>query len=269
MSNEQLPHQLAESVNAVIQTAQQLDVAKRIWRKDGSLWKTDDSNQKIIKNALGWLTVPDEMLAVADELTEFANVIRNRGFKHVMVCGMGGSSLCPEVLERTFGPQAGFPELLVLDSTDPDVIFDLTNRIEIEHCLFLIASKSGTTTEPNVFYKFWYDQVSKRSSNPGENFIAITDPGSPMAEVADKLGFQRTFLNQADIGGRYSALSYFGMVPAALMGIDVHKFLERQARAADVLSGYASRSKSRARSGCNHGRVPAERSRQADLNSGF
>src|ERR1700752_1102164 len=240
MSNEQLPHQLAESVNAVIQTAQQLDVAKRIWRKDGSLWKTDDSNQKIIKNALGWLTVPDEMLAVADELTEFANVIRNRGFKHVMVCGMGGSSLCPEVLERTFGPQAGFPELLVLDSTDP-----------------------------NVFYKFWYDQVSKRSSNPGENFIAITDPGSPMAEVADKLGFQRTFLNQADIGGRYSALSYFGMVPAALMGIDVHKFLERQARAADVLSGYASRSKSRARSGCNHGRVPAERSRQADLNSGF
>ncbi len=143
-----------------------------------------------------------------------------------MVCGMGGSSLCPEVLARTFGQQHGFPELLVLDSTDPDVIAAFAERIDIERCLFVIASKSGSTTEPNVFYKYWYDEVSKRRENPGENFIAITDPGSPLVETATELKFQRTFLNQPDIGGRYSALSYFGMVPAALMGLDIRKFLD-------------------------------------------
>jgi hypothetical protein len=140
---------------------------------------------------------------------------------------MGGSSLCPEVLAKTFGRQDGFPELLVLDSTDADVIADFGKRIDIEHCLFVIASKSGSTTEPNVFYKYWYGEVSKLRQNPGENFVAITDPGSPLVESAAELKFRRTFLNQSDIGGRYSALSYFGMVPAALMGLDVRRFLER------------------------------------------
>ena len=167
------------------------------------------------------------MIEVADELIEFADSIRKRGFRHVMVCGMGGSSLCPEVLARTFGRQEGFPELLVLDSTDPDVIAHLAAKIDIERCLFVIASKSGSTTEPNVFYKYWYGEVSKLRENPGENFIAITDPGSPLVETASELKFHRTFLNQPDIGGRYSALSYFGMVPAALMGLDVRKLLER------------------------------------------
>ena len=139
---------------------------------------------------------------------------------------MGGSSLCPEVCAKTFGPQYGFPELLVLDSTDPDVIADFAKRIDIERCLFVIASKSGSTTEPNVFYKYWYEEVGKRRENPGENFIAITDPGSPLVETATELKFRRTFLNQPDIGGRYSALSYFGMVPAALMGLDIRTFLE-------------------------------------------
>src|ERR1041384_7545591 len=202
-------------------------VAERIWARDASLWKTDDDSKKVINNSLGWLTVADEMLGVADELTEFAESIRARGFQHVMVCGMGGSSLCPEVLARTFGRQEGFPELLVLDSTDADVIAAFTERIDVERCLFIIASKSGSTTEPNVFYKFWYDQLSRRSENPGDNFVAITDPGSPLVKTAQELKFHRTFLNQADIGGRYSALSYFGMVPAALMGLDVRRFLDR------------------------------------------
>jgi glucose-6-phosphate isomerase len=144
-----------------------------------------------------------------------------------MVCGMGGSSLCPEVLTKTFGRQAGFPELLVLDSTDPDVLARLLDRVDIEKCLFIIASKSGSTTEPNTFYKFWYDQLGKRVDLPGKNFIAITDPDSPLVETAAQLGFQRTFLNQPYIGGRYSALSYFGMVPAVLMGIDIRKFVSR------------------------------------------
>ena len=207
-------------------------VVERIWSRDATLWKTDADSIKIINNSLGWLTVADDMLGVADQLTEFAESIRVRGFQHVMVCGMGGSSLCPEVLARTFGRQPGFPELLVLDSTDPDVIAAFAQRIDIERCLFVVASKSGSTTEPNVFYKFWYDQLSQRAENPGDNFIAITDPGSPLVETASELKFQRTFLNQADIGGRYSALSYFGMVPAALMGLDVRRLLDRASTAA-------------------------------------
>jgi transaldolase / glucose-6-phosphate isomerase len=218
---------LTDRVNSAMEAAVVDEVARRIWSKDSSLWKSDENNAKVIKNSLGWLTVADEMLGVADELVEFAETIRARGFQHVMVCGMGGSSLCPEVLARTFGRQEGFPELLVLDSTDPDVIAAFAQRIDIERCLFIIASKSGSTTEPNVFYKFWYDQLSRRSENPGDNFIAITDPGSPLVETAAELKFRRTFLNQSDIGGRYSALSYFGMVPAALMGLDVRRFLDR------------------------------------------
>lgn len=218
---------LTDRVNSALETAHADDVAQRIWRKDASLWKSDDDAVKVIKNSLGWLTVADEMIGAVDELVEFAESVRTRGFRHVMVCGMGGSSLCPEVLAQTFGPQSGFPELLVLDSTDPDVIAAFAERINIERCLFIIASKSGSTTEPNVFYKFWYDRLSQRSETPGDNFIAITDPGSPLVETAAELKFQRTFLNQADIGGRYSALSFFGMVPAALMGLDVRRLLER------------------------------------------
>ncbi|HEV8167777.1 MAG TPA: hypothetical protein VGP59_00485, partial [Pyrinomonadaceae bacterium] len=208
-------------------------VAERIWARDASLWKTDEASIKNINNSLGWLTVADEMLGVAGELAEFAESIRERGFQHVMVCGMGGSSLCPEVLARTFGRQAGFPELLVLDSTDPDVIAAFKERIDVEHCLFIIASKSGSTTEPNVFQKFWYEEVRKRRENPGDNFVAITDPGSQLVDTASELKFLRTFLNQPDIGGRYSALSYFGMVPAALMGLDVRRLLDR-ARGAET-----------------------------------
>jgi glucose-6-phosphate isomerase len=228
--------ELESRINAGIEDAERAGVSKRIWKKDAALWKDDEPSQKIIKNALGWLTVPDEMLAVVDELTEFAELIRNRGFETVMVCGMGGSSLCPEVLTKTFGRQTGFPELLVLDSTDPDVLAGLLDRVDIEKCLFIIASKSGSTTEPNTFYKFWYDQLGKRVDSPGKNFIAITDPGSSLVETAAQLGFQRTFLNQPDIGGRYSALSYFGIVPAVLMGIDIRKFLSRAKEAEQTCS---------------------------------
>src|SRR5690349_5367548 len=213
---------LDERVNQALEQAQRENIAARILAKDASVWTADAPVAAMIKNSLGWLTVADAMLGVAGELREFSGDVRHR-FQHVMVCGMGGSSLCPEVLARTFGHQPGFPELLVLDSTDPDVIASFLARIEVEKCLFVIASKSGTTTEPNVFYKFWYDRVQS-----GENFVAITDPGTPLVETAREHGFRRTFLNQADIGGRYSALSYFGMVPAALMGLDIHRLLEFQ-----------------------------------------
>jgi transaldolase/glucose-6-phosphate isomerase len=232
--NERLTASLgkySEAVAGAIKEADKGDVMRRIWRKDAALWKPDEAHQKIIKNALGWLTVPDMMIGVEDDLVQFADRIRNvREFKHAMVCGMGGSSLCPEVLRQTFGKQEGYPELLVLDSTDPDAFSDIAEKIDITHCLFIISSKSGTTTEPLVFYKYWYDQVGKRKENPGECFVAVTDPGTLMEQMATEDKFKRIFLNPADIGGRYSALSYFGMVPAALMGLDVRKLLDRAER---------------------------------------
>jgi transaldolase/glucose-6-phosphate isomerase len=221
----------ADAVNAALKEADKGEVMRRIWRKDAALWKEDAAHQKIIKNALGWLTVPDMMIGVEDDLIAFADRIRGpRHFQHVMLCGMGGSSLCPEVFRRTFGAQSDYPELLVLDSTDPDVLETFKQKIDIKSCLFVISSKSGTTTEPLVFYKYWYEQVSKVTENPGESFVAITDPGTKMEQMATADHFKRIFLNPPDIGGRYSALSYFGIVPAALMGLDIRKLLDRAER---------------------------------------
>ncbi len=221
----------ADAVNAALKEADKGEVMRRIWRKDASLWKTDEAHQKIIKNALGWLNVPDAMIGVEDDLIAFADRIREGGrFRHVMLCGMGGSSLCPEVFRQTFGAQSNYPELLVLDSTDPDVLESFSRQIDLKSCLFIISSKSGTTTEPLAFYKYWYDQVSKVSDNPGESFVAITDPGTKMEQMATEDKFRRIFLNPPDIGGRYSALSYFGIVPAALAGLDITKLLDRAER---------------------------------------
>jgi transaldolase/glucose-6-phosphate isomerase len=207
---------LEARIEAAISEAQTARILKRIQEKDASVWTTDPSVTKMIGNSLGWLTVAEQMLPIVGDLRQFAEEVR-RQFRYVMVCGMGGSSLCPEVLARTFGRQLGFPELLVLDSTDPDVLAAFAEKIKDEQCLFIIASKSGTTTEPNVFYKFWYDRVQS-----GENFAVITDPGSPLVDET----FDNTFLNPADIGGRYSALSFFGIVPGVLMGLDIRALLE-------------------------------------------
>ena len=215
----------ADAVNTALAEAAREKVIERIWNKDATLWKNEESHQRVITNSLGWLTAPGQMLAVADELTSFAKEISASGFRQVMVCGMGGSSLCPEVLRQTFGRRDGFPELLVLDSTDPDTIDNFKQRIDIDRCLFVIASKSGTTTEPNAFHRYWHNEVAQRSATPGSSFVTITDPGSQMADTAAAEKFRRIFLNQPDIGGRYSALSYFGMVPAALMGVDAARLL--------------------------------------------
>ncbi len=215
-------------VRETLKEAARANAIERIWNRDPSLWKNEESHQKIIRNSLGWLTVPTEMLAVVAELRSFAENVRASGeFQHAMVCGMGGSSLCPEVLRQTFGRQESFPELLVLDSTDPDAIKNFRNQLDVNGCLFIIASKSGTTTEPIAFHRYWYDEVAKKRDAPGKAFVTITDPGSQMADTAATEGFRRIFLNQPDIGGRYSALSYFGMVPGALMGLDVEKLLRR------------------------------------------
>ena len=204
------------------------DVIRRIWERDATLWKEDEAHRKIISNSLGWLTVARLMLERADEIEAFAGEVREAGFKHVMLLGMGGSSLCPEVMRRTFGQQENFPQLLVLDTTDPDTISALEKSVDLERTLFVVASKSGTTIEPLSFYKYFYDRVrSLKNEQAGENFVAITDPGTLMERMATEAEFRRIFLNPSDIGGRYSALSYFGMVPAGLMGLDVRGLLKK------------------------------------------
>jgi transaldolase/glucose-6-phosphate isomerase len=204
---------------------------RRIWNKDATLWKDDDAHKKIIANALGWVTVVDQLVDAAPELAAFSERIRNDGFKDVMLLGMGGSSLCPEVFRRTFGRREGFPELHVLDSTDPATVKAFEERVNIAQTLFIVASKSGTTTEPLMFYKYFFDRVRQtKGDRAGENFVAITDPGTLMEAMATGDKFRRIFLNPPDIGGRYSALSFFGMVPAALQGFDFKTLLARAER---------------------------------------
>jgi len=226
----------ADAVGAAIKESEKGEVMRRVWRKDAALWKSEEEHQKVIGNSLGWLNVADQMAGVVGDLVDFAERIRERGFTHVVLNGMGGSSLAPEVLRRTFGRQEGFPELLVLDSTDPDTVADFRDRIDPARTLFVVSSKSGTTTEPLMFYRYWYGEVSRVKENPGENFVAVTDPGTQMEADATRDRFKRVFLNPADIGGRYSALSYFGMVPAALMGLDVRKLLDRAGRVMQACS---------------------------------
>lgn len=222
------PTSLDNSIRAAMEALETANAPRRIWEHDAGFWKPEPEHQKIISNSLGWLTVARMMLERSGELSEFAQGIRDAGFKHAMVLGMGGSSLCPEVFRRTFGHQQGWPELLVLDTTDPDTIADLESRVDLRWTLFLVASKSGTTIEPLSFYKYFFDRVSAiKGDNAGDNFVAITDPGTLMDRMATEANFRHIFRNPADIGGRYSALSYFGMVPAAVMGLDVAEMLNR------------------------------------------
>jgi transaldolase/glucose-6-phosphate isomerase len=228
----------APAVEEVIKRMNGQHFLRRLWHKDASLWKDEPAHQKIIRNALGWLTVAETMLEQVDELRASAERVRNDGFQSVMVLGMGGSSLCPEVLRRTFGRIEGYPQLWVLDSTDPATVRSMEQAVDIAKTLFIVASKSGTTTEPLMFYQYFFDKVSQvKPDRPGAHFIAITDPGTPLEDIARQKQFRRVFLNPADIGGRYSALSYFGLVPAALMGLDVKELLERTVDAAEACDG--------------------------------
>lgn len=203
----------------------------RLWRKDATLWKEDLPAQGQIRNSLGWLTVTQTMEEWLRELGEFRRDVREAGFRHVVHMGMGGSSLAPLVFGSTFPPgEDGLP-LTVLDTTDPATILRIERGIPLANTLFIVASKSGTTAEPSAFGEYFYARVKDlKGDRAGENFVAITDPGSPMVKLAMDRGFRKTFLNFSDIGGRYSALSYFGLVPAALMGMDVAEFLVRALR---------------------------------------
>jgi transaldolase / glucose-6-phosphate isomerase len=187
----------------------------RLWSKDASLWTGADESKW-----LGWLDIVESQLKTADKYVQFAKDVRERGFTHILLLGMGGSSLCPEVHALSFGKQAGFPELHVLDSTDPAQILAIESRVDLAHTLFIVSSKSGSTLEPNIFKQYFFE----RAGCDGSRFVAITDPGSKMQQVAEQDRFWRIFFGVPGIGGRYSALSDFGMIPAAGMGVDVPMF---------------------------------------------
>jgi transaldolase / glucose-6-phosphate isomerase len=209
--------------------------AERLWSKDPSLWSGDAQAQRGISNSLGWLEAPEKMEAALDELTAFAEEVRSEGFQYVVHMGMGGSSLAPLVFERVLGVgEQGIP-LKVLDTTDPATVLEIEGSIVLGDTLFIVASKSGTTAEPSAFGDYFYDRVRQiKGDTAGKNFVAITDPGSELAEQAEERGYRRTFLNFADVGGRYSALTYFGLVPAALLGADLRGLLSRARRMAEA-----------------------------------
>ncbi len=189
----------------------------RLWNKDGSLWKNHGATMEKIVDRLGWLDYDQSI--DRERLEALQTSMRGSRFKHVVLLGMGGSSLAPEVLADTFGTQADFPRLIVLDSTDPERIRQVEAGIDIANTLFVVASKSGTTIETTALDLYFWEQTGGK----GEQFIIITDPGSQLERVGRKAGVRDIFLNPPDIGGRYSALSYFGMVPAALVGLDLDR----------------------------------------------
>ncbi len=217
------------SIADVVAETGRARVAELIWNRDPELWKPGDAaHAAVIGNRLGWLDVPVAMRQRTAELTAFATEVRDAGYRDAVLLGMGGSSLCPEVLRTSFGSAPGFPVLHVLDTTDPVAITGLQGRLDLTHTLFLVASKSGTTLETTSHLAhFWEAVTAAGVADPGQSFVAITDPGTPLAGIATERRFRRLFENPGDIGGRYSALSLFGLVPAAVMGLDVGMLLDR------------------------------------------
>jgi transaldolase/glucose-6-phosphate isomerase len=214
-----IPDDLEQKIAARVELAQSEDVARRIWRHDETLWGGPGPE---IGNRLGWLTISQRMLDQTGALTQFVDQVRADGMKDVVLCGMGGSSLAPEVMRQSFERGGGGLDLHVLDSTDPAAILEVEGKLDLEHTLFLISSKSGGTVETLSQYRYFRSKIDN-----GRNFVAVTDPGSSLEQLGKADGFRHVFLNDPDIGGRYSALSYFGLVPAALMGIDVKALLDR------------------------------------------
>jgi transaldolase / glucose-6-phosphate isomerase len=218
-----LPKELSAAVAASLDDWKNNNKVARLWQKDASLWSNTDENKW-----LGWLTITEQQLANLGTLKQLAAEVKKAKLKHVLLLGMGGSSLCPEVLRMTFGKIAGFPELHVLDSTDPTQIKAVEKKLDLRKTLCIVSSKSGSTLEPNIFKQYFFEQVKKAVGEKlvGSRFIAVTDPGSKMQQVAEGDKFWKIFAGDPSIGGRYSALSNFGMVPGAAMGMDLGKFLK-------------------------------------------
>lgn len=222
---------LLEAENAAVEEGivelEKARFAERLWAKDAATWTADKDGQKIIKRSLGWLDAPLSIAAGLAPVRAFADEAKAEGFKKAVVLGMGGSSLCVEVLRAVFGAAPGRLELAVLDSTHPDAVAALEKTLDLDKTLFVIASKSGSTVEPNCLFDHFWHATARLGGKPGRRFAAITDPGTSLEKLARELGFRKVFLNPADVGGRFSALTLFGLVPAALAGVEAGAFLER------------------------------------------
>ena len=213
-------------IDAALAGLARQDVVGRIWRGDHTVWSEDPTE---ITDRLGWLTSADNMRDEIGSLTQFATDVKTEGYRHVVLLGMGGSSLGPEVLRQTFGSADGYPELIVLDSTAPESVQAVADAIDPARTLFLVSSKSGSTIEPNAFYGYFRQLVEQERGpdDAGRNFVSITDAGTVLDALGQREGFRQVFGNQPDIGGRYSVLSHFGLTPAALIGIDLSELLDR------------------------------------------
>jgi transaldolase/glucose-6-phosphate isomerase len=221
-----IPDELEPPIAERVKKAIADGVARRVWKKDETLWGGPGVPE--IANRLGWLTSSEVLLDRLPDLMEFVEQVKADGFTDVVLLGMGGSSLGPEVIRRSYGEIEGAPRLHVLDSTDPDAVLEVQGAVDLEKTLFLVSSKSGGTIETLSHFRYFHGVLSKElGSDPGDRFVAITDPGSPLAQLAAEHGFRRVFENDPDIGGRYSVMSYFGLVPAALMGVAVDALLHR------------------------------------------
>jgi len=219
-----LPANLDAAVKKTLDDWRASGKVRRLWQQDASLWTGEDEAKW-----LGWLSITDEQLANAAKLKALADEVKSAGFSDILLLGMGGSSLCPEVLALTFAPTPGFPRLHILDSTDPAQVRTVEKKVDLARTLFIVSSKSGSTLEPNIYKQFFFERVKQTvgADKAGSHFIAITDPGSKMQLVAERDRFRHIFYGLPSIGGRYSALSNFGMIPAAAMGLDTGKFLQR------------------------------------------
>jgi transaldolase/glucose-6-phosphate isomerase len=215
-----------DAVAQALETIEKQDIVARIWSHDHTVWKPDPTE---ITNRLGWLDIAEKMLDNVPCLDALAEDVCAEGFTDILLLGMGGSSLAPEVFSTVFGGNGGFLNLTVLDMTDPAAVLTQAERLKLERTLFLVASKSGRTVETLSFYRRFYDWALAElgEEEAGRHFVAITDPGSQLIEIAADHGFRALFLNDPDIGGRYSALSYYGLVPAALVGVDLETLLNR------------------------------------------
>jgi glucose-6-phosphate isomerase len=204
------------------------DFSERLWAADPTLWKADDdAHQRIVADALGWLSVFEGVRDEVHGLTGFVSELRAEGYRSAVLLGMGGSSLAPEVMHAILGTRPGCLDLHVLDSTDPAAVAAVEAAVDLESTLFVVASKSGGTTETACYHAYFYERLREHcGDHAGQHFVAITDEGTSLEEQALEQGFRAIFLNPADIGGRYSALSFFGMVPAALIGVDLERLLD-------------------------------------------
>ena len=221
-----LPGPLATEVATKLKEWDAQGGTRRLWAGDASLWTGSDEASWI-----GWIGIVEHQIENLGPLKSLQEEVKKEGFSHVLLLGMGGSSLCPEVWKETFGRVAGFPELLVLDSTDPAQVRSFEERIQLDKTLFIVSSKSGSTLEPNIFKAYFFDKVKQKlGDRAGSRFIAVTDPGSNLEKEARVDGFRDIFPGVKSIGGRYSALSNFGMVPAAAMGLDIERLLDEAER---------------------------------------